>query len=129
MELSVSGRNLSSYDNNYDFFAVDLQRSMAFHGPPTLGEHIVKTAPCFPPSVMTRIRKILSSSILYIPHFERNCIQKFVSTYNKSDLENSLLLRTTNTHLSSQLINKNNMSCSGTGHFNSNYFVGISPCK
>ena len=35
MEFSVSGRNLS-HDNNYDFFIVGLQRSMAFHGPPTL---------------------------------------------------------------------------------------------
>ena len=31
MELSVSGKNLSSHDNNYDFFIERLQRSMAFH--------------------------------------------------------------------------------------------------
>ena len=39
MELSMSGGNLSSHVNNYDFFLVGFQRSMAFHGPTTLGQN------------------------------------------------------------------------------------------
>ena len=32
----MSGRNLSSHDNNYCFVIVGLQRSMTVHDPPTL---------------------------------------------------------------------------------------------
>ena len=38
MELIVSGRNLSSHDNNSDIFIVGLQ-GMAFYGPPHLNNN------------------------------------------------------------------------------------------